>query len=1093
MGPKQNPKLFILKLFIVFILSQSVFANITILNVTNSPDTTNYYAQYQITAATGNGNTNLDANTDSIFVVFNASTTVPASIDPSLITVNSSQVNVVNISGQRLAILTPVNIAKNGGIFVVVIDANADIRNPSSAGAYTLQAATTKEPTLVTSASYSIYLSASTVTAAAVTPNPSVAGLAAAYTIGFDVGTGGYLTASQSTITVVFPSATDVPNGALSGVTVNSTSASAIADNDTVVITSPVDVDNNGSVQLNFAIGAGIVNPTTAQSYTLAVKTSSEDRIIDSDSYTISPANELSISAITAKPDTVNESGAFQFEFMTGSSGSLTANVDTIVVIFEQNTFLPATISNSNITVSSGGFSDNASAVIVKKANSTDDDSVFVVTPINIGQPASVTLTLSSGAGYLNPSIAGNYTMKLRTSKEKTVVESNPFSVFNTATTVSQATVTPGNNSAGAITSYNINFNLGDLGRLKSGESTITLTFNSLYTISQTAANYDASQLVIGGTPFPISVTGGEITPNNATHTVQITIPSSANVSNGDNIVLTLNGSTAPITNPTASGNYALGVKTSVETTKINSATYNIGGSSITIHSVTLSDQTVNSISQYTFNITTVTKLQSTANDYIKIIFPAGTTLPATIATTNITISGANPSSISVNQSAKSVTANVSQNNLNPGTFNVVILNAANVINPIVPRSDFYKITMYTSKDQNPVISAAYPITGDNTSVTAVSASATPSVTGEIHAAYSVQFTTSSTGKIAGGTAAGSSTIIMDFDDSGTNVPATISASAVEVNSNSAQSVTVLSSGDGGIVQVTMPNGLTIGNNAAVTVDFDTSAGLNNLNQLSNSILVHTSSDTTDASGPYTLSSSSTLSVTSVTPNPTTQNANAGYSVKFTTGSGGALSVIPVPDSIRIVFPLNTYIPATVSKNDVTINGVNPTTNPRIGTGADTNTVIIPVPQYIGGGVSVTVLFNQSAGFLNPTLVQSYTLQVSTDVEEGPFTSPSYNITQTSSTVSAANVIVETPTPAATSKYTINFNVGSKGRLLAGLSTITITFNASTTVSQIAGNYDNTTITVGGESTSITTISITGQAVTLTVPSTVSINNNEQK
>ena len=90
--------------------------------------------------------------------------------------------------------------------------------------------------------------------------------------------------------------------------------------------------------------------------------------------------------------------------------------------------------------------------------------------------------------------------------------------------------------------------------------------------------------------------------------------------------------------------------------------------------------------------------------------------------------------------------------------------------------------------------------------------------------------------------------------------------------------------------------------------------------------------------------------MTSVTPNPSTQNAAAGYSVKFTTGSGGALSVTPVPDSIRVVFPMNTYIPATVSKNDVTVNGTHPTTNPRVGTGADTNTVIIPIPADIGAG-----------------------------------------------------------------------------------------------------------------------------------------------
>ena len=1089
------PKLFFLKFFILLTISQGVLAQppFTILNVTNDPDTTNYYAQYQITARTGNGDTNLEANTDSIFVVFNASTTVPATIDPSMITVNSTQVNVVNVSGQRLAILTPVNIARNGGIFVLVIDANADIRNPSSPGSYTLQAATSKEIDLIISPNYSIYQSISTVTAAAVSPNPSVENTAAAYTIGFDVGASGYLTSGSSTITIVFPSETFVPNGSISGVTVNSTSASATADNDTVFITSPVNVDNNGSVQVNFAVGAGLINPLTSGSYNLLVKTSSENTLIDSDSYSISPANQLSISAITSKPETVNEGGAFEFDFITGSSGALAANTDTIVVIFQQNTYLPSFISNSNVTVSSGGFSDNAAAVIVKKAVAADDDSVFVVTAINIGNSATVTLTLSSGAGYLNPSVAGNYTLKLRTSQDETTVESNPYSVVNTSTTVSQANVTPADNSTGVTTSYTINFNLGALGRLKSGESTITLTFNSNFVISETGTDYNNSSLTIGGTDqYPLAL-GTDIVADNTAKTIQVTIPSTADINNGDNIELVFDDGTGtgPIGNPAAAGNYLLGVKTSVEPTNINSATFNIGGTSITINSVTLSDATVNNSSQYTFNITTLTKIQASANDYIKIIFPEGTTLPTTIATTNMTINGVNPSSIGVNQSAKSVTANVSQNNL-PATFDVIILSAANVINPTVPSATFYKVTMNTSKDLNPVQSAAYAITGDNTQVTAVSASAIPNVITRTNVAYTVNFTTSATGKLAGGTAAGSSTITIDFDDAGTSVPTSIVASSVEVNSNPAQTVNVISSGDGGVVEILVPDGLTIGNSTAVTVDFDTSAGLDNLSQITNSISVQTSSDNLAGSGPYELSDSAPLSVTSVTPSPTSQNANAGYSVKFTLGDpDGGLTANS--DSIRIVFPSNTFVPTTVSLIDVTVNGANPLANPRVGAGASSDTLIIPVPQNLGGGTSVTVLINQSAGFLNPTLVQSYTMNVRTTVETEPVTSPAYNITQTSTTVSAATVTVETPTPALASKYTIDFNVGSNGRLLAGTSTITITFNGSTTVNPTASNYDLTTITVDAVETAIPTtdISISEQAVTLTIHSTVSIDNNE--
>ena len=71
---------------------------------------------------------------------------------------------------------------------------------------------------------------------------------------------------------------------------------------------------------------------------------------------------------------------------------------------------------------------------------------------------------------------------------------------------------------------------------------------------------------------------------------------------------------------------------------------------------------------------------------------------------------------------------------------------------------------MSTNKDIYPVNTPSYNITGDNTSVVSDTASANPSVRGASNVAYTVNFTTSSTGKLVGGAAAGSSTITVDFD-----------------------------------------------------------------------------------------------------------------------------------------------------------------------------------------------------------------------------------------------------------------------------------------------------------------------------------------
>jgi hypothetical protein len=1069
--------------------------------VTVVPDSTNTFSEYTIQSGVSNAaSASLRANTDSILVRFNASTTVPSSIDPSYVTINNTNANSVTINGQIVLILTPVNVPRNGA-FTVEIDAAAEVTNPATPGDYFLDAKTDRGPDAnqwVQSSAYTISQSNSNVSPAAVTPDPSVVSEAAQYTISFSTGTSGSLTANEGTISIAFPNGTTVPSGSISGVTVNGTSANTTANADTAVITTPVNIDNEGAVTVVFNIGAGLQNPATDSSYTIAVRTSSEQNFITSDPYTISPAGQLSITAISSKPDTVNQGGDFIFNFRTGSFGGLTANNDTIFVIFSRNTYLPTNMSPLNVSVSSGGFSDAAADISINKSDPADADTALIITPINIGNSADVTVNFNTASGYLNPSIAGNYTIQLKTSQDQTAVESNPFSIVDTETKISKATVTPTSIVSAAVTSYTIDFNLGSLGRLVSGQSTITLDFHSDYSLQSDTTYYDASTISVAeGTPVSIPET--LLTINTTENTIQIIIPESVEPQNGDNIVIFLgDATTQPITNPTtgASGsNYTLGVKTSVEATNIPSNTYNIGGTAITINSVTLSDATVNNVSQYTFNITTGADLLNRGgqdpDDEITMIFPEGTVVPASISAANITINGSAAQSVSVNQANRTVVAKVNTN-VTAGTFDVILTTSANIINPVIPSSTFYKVTMSTTPEQAPVISSAYAITGDNTQAIVDTMTLNPSVVSAQDIVVDLSFSTSTTGKIAGGKPAGSSTITIDFD-TGTIIPASITASTIEVNSTPCQTVNVNSSGAGGVVTLTVPNGITINNSSTVNIKFNETAGLDN-NTVSGTfkVQVKTSSDTTYSSiagsnGDYILTASQSLSVNSVLPNPTTQNSSASYSINFNLGSSGALGI---GDSIRIVFPNNTSLPASINLNDVTVEGTNPSENPTI----EGDTLTIKSPSAFSNLAEISVLINQTAGILNPTLVQGYTLKVITSAEPGPFVSPSYNITQTSSTVSAADVTVATPTPSTSSVYTIDFSVGTNGRLIDGTSTFTITFESNTGVSTNTADYDNSTIAVnGGSPVSIATdVAVSGQEVTITIPTGLTISNNDQ-
>jgi hypothetical protein len=1074
---KTTVKLLAIVLFLFF--HTSVFA-LEILSVNVSPDTTNYYAEYNIFSRNSPPNqADLFAG-DSIFFEFDSGPTIPDTIDASLVTVKGEQAGGVKTSGQQIIVITPVKI-ENNTTFRVIIDAAANVRNAGTAGTYTVWLWTNQDTGPVSN-TYTIYQSATTVTPAAVTPNPSIAGLTASYTVGFDVGPAGYLKANESTVSIAFPSQVTVPDGELSGVTLNGTSAFATASDDTVMITSPVDIDNDGSVEVFFDIGVGLINPTSDGSYTLNVSTSSETQYVESDPFNISPAGQLSISAITSRPETVNEGGEFTFDFKTGSSGALTASTDIIYIIFQQNTYFPATISTSNILISSGGFSDNAASIVIRKADDTDDDTLEVVTPFDIDGEADVTVSLSSSAGYLNPSVAGNYTLKLSTSQETEVVQSNPYTVISTTTTVSQALITPDDLDPGDPSGYTVEFNLGTYGRLRAGTSTITLTFDNDYTISGTPDVFNQSTISVAG-GAPVSIPAANITSNATNKTITVTIPSTVTTANNDNIILYVDGSTDPIVNP-GSGNYTIGVKTSVETTNVNSSAYSIGGSEITINSVTLTDYTVNDISGYTFNISINTNLRRSVNDYVEIIFPQGTVLPSSIPADRIIINADPCTSVTVTQSTRTVRAYISADiQQGDSPFDVEIIPGANITNPTVPSATFYKVTMNTSKDQKLVTSSAYAITGGTGTVTGVSATANPAVAYADPAAYTVLFTTTSSGKIAGGTAAGSSTITIDFDE-GTSVPGSMPASAVQVNSNVCQTVTP-TQGLGGSVLITVPNGLTIDNNTEVTVNFSSDAGLSNGDTQVDpyEVLVNTSSDGTNGLGYYTITATQDLSVVSVVPSPTAQN----------TGSGGALST---GDEIIIEFPDNTGLPGTISLNDVQlrVNGGipdNPDVNPTVDLPTNTLTIEIPTGMSIAALDEVKVLLNQTAGIINPTLVQGYTLDVSTTADPAE-TSPSYNITATSTTVSVANVTPESIIPGAGSGYTVNFNLGSRGRLLPSVSTISVTFPSGYTIDGTPGNYNASLITIAGVGpTSITPSSISGRVITFTIPATPVTNNGD--
>ena len=465
---------------------------LTISSVSVSPATVNSYAEYTIdaTIASNSGSRGIDANEDSILVTFPAGVTLPEAISANLLTVNGTSCNTLIIRDQTVVVPSPVNVSKNAPISLV-FSASANIRNPSSAGSsYSLSVTvTTVSPSTTdgpASSTFQITTASSTVSAAAVQGHHPTELVNAEYRIVFSVGTSGLLTANQSTISIKFPSGTTVPSGNVVNVAVNDVAAIAVASGDTVTVTTPVTIDNSGAVSLTFDASSGLRSPA-AGTYTVQVWTSSEPTPIVSDSYTLFAASALRVSAFTPTPSTVNAAGGYQLHVYASTSGALAAGVDTITVIFPYNTHVPTTIPVASITLESGGFTDNPTAVVSRAEVPADADTIMLVTSLDVANSGDIVLDISSTAGLLNPAVAGNYTITTGTSND-TAVESNAYLVSSATSSVSQPSVSASPATPSTLAQYTVRANLGEYGRLRPDESTISLTFPGGTTIGSAVA-----------------------------------------------------------------------------------------------------------------------------------------------------------------------------------------------------------------------------------------------------------------------------------------------------------------------------------------------------------------------------------------------------------------------------------------------------------------------------------------------------------------------------------------------------------------------------------------------------------------------------
>ncbi|MCD6168918.1 MAG: copper amine oxidase N-terminal domain-containing protein [Caldisericia bacterium] len=394
--------------------------------------------------------------------------------------------------------------------------------------------------------------------------------------------------------------------------------------------------------------------------------------------------------------------------------------------------------------------------------------------PINI-MPKDRQITIK----YNNvscPDTTGDYVFDVKTRGPEGSFASieNPPKVTITQTSVSNVKVSLSPTSAGAIGEYTITFTTSPVGHLLMGSDQIIIKFPSG---TEVPGVIDAASVTVN-TINPTSPPA--VDPNKR----EVTIITPVDI--GDNSEVSVKFlPTAKIKNPTTTGsNYQVEVWTTNDPVKKLSAKYNITARTGVMNGrVTLDPPRANSSSNITISFKISNPLVKNAHT-ITLVFPSGFDIPPSIGASLITVGGSplvdDPD---VNSGTRTITMVVPRDFSSGANVEVVISKDAGIVNP--PKAGKYKLTIYTSQDNQPVDTAPFDIIKES-QIKEVLASVDPPTVGKI-ARWEITFKTGTLGGISTG-----GKIWVEFPN-GTVVPPSIPNGTVTVDGVAAVTQRVLS------------------------------------------------------------------------------------------------------------------------------------------------------------------------------------------------------------------------------------------------------------------------------------------------------------
>ncbi len=277
----------------------------------------------------------------------------------------------------------------------------------------------------------------------------------------------------ETTLEVIFPPDTTMPNLDFGAITVNgyAVSGAYISSSDRnlrIIITSTVNAGDY--IEIKITSKGGIRNPSKPGWYSLKMWTSADTVPIWSKPYYIRPS-AVSRAVITLDtPYTCSVSGV-RIKFKTGPNGQLQTG-QKVNIVFGEGFQVPRSIAEDNIAVNDTKIKGQTAVSSYDKKST-----ISIASPVRLPADSEVEIVVLPGAGIVLPDEAGSeYFVLVETSSEPVEVPSFPFAVLHSRITSVDYQVAPAIVTLPA--SHTIVFKTGGCGDMTPGLDTFSISFS---------------------------------------------------------------------------------------------------------------------------------------------------------------------------------------------------------------------------------------------------------------------------------------------------------------------------------------------------------------------------------------------------------------------------------------------------------------------------------------------------------------------------------------------------------------------------------------------------------------------------------------